>query len=42
MKGPLAQALKTELTEVDQEKLRAFAATLPEGRPVSEEQVNGS
>jgi len=30
LKGALAHALKTELTETDREKLREFMATLPE------------
>jgi len=30
LKGPLAHALKTELTAEDRERLQAFIATLPE------------
>ncbi len=31
LKGALAHALKTELTDDDRERLRAYAATLPDG-----------
>ncbi len=30
LKGALAHALRTELTEADRERLKAFLATLPE------------
>jgi predicted RNA-binding protein YlxR (DUF448 family) len=33
LKGALAQALKTELTDQDRERLLAFLKTLPEGDP---------
>jgi predicted RNA-binding protein YlxR (DUF448 family) len=40
MKGGLAHALKTELTEKDREKLTAYLADLPDVELVQEEQVN--
>ncbi len=33
LKGGLAHALKTELSETDRERLQAYMATLPEGSP---------
>ena len=39
LKGPLASALKTELSEHDRQALNAFLATLPEGM---EEEVKTS
>lgn len=41
LKGAIAHALKTELTEVDKQRLIAAMATLPEVDPAHEEQVNG-
>jgi hypothetical protein len=40
MKGGLAHALKTELTEEDRERLTAFMAELPDIEPIPKEQVN--
>lgn len=37
LKGALAHALKTELTDADRERLTAFMATLPEETPDYEE-----
>ena len=39
LKGALAHALKTELTDQDRDHLRALMATLPEGEPIAEEQT---
>ncbi len=36
LKGPLAQALKTELREEDRQHLLAFMASLPEELPLQE------
>ena len=38
LKGALAHALKTELTEEDLESLSAFMSSLPEEAPVKKEQ----
>jgi len=38
LKGALAHALKTELTEEDTSKLLAYMASLPEDAPAPEEQ----
>lgn len=40
LKGGLANALKTELTEIDIHTLKNFIETLPEVAPISEDQVN--
>ena len=37
LKGALAHALKTELTDKDRENLLAFMASLPEDEPAQEE-----
>ena len=37
LKGALARALKTELTDKDRERLMAFMSTLPEGKSAPEE-----
>lgn len=37
LKGALAHALKTELSDVDRETLKAFMASLPEDIPASKE-----
>lgn len=40
LKGALAHALKTELTEEDRTKLLTFMTSLPEDAPAPEEQEN--
>jgi predicted RNA-binding protein YlxR (DUF448 family) len=37
LKGALAHALKTELTDVDRERLTEFMSSLPEDEPAHEE-----
>jgi predicted RNA-binding protein YlxR (DUF448 family) len=39
LKGALAHALKTELTDQDRDHLRTLMATLPEGEALLEEQA---
>lgn len=39
LKGPLAHALKTNLTDQDQERLRAFLGTLAEDTPEDEAEM---
>ena len=41
MKGALAQALRTELTEEDKMRLRSFMSALTEGGPENRGQVDG-
>ena len=41
LKGGLAHALKTELTETDRENLLAFMHSLPEESPVEEGSASG-
>lgn len=36
LKGPLAAALKVDLSQADRESLKAYAATLPEDEPMAE------
>jgi predicted RNA-binding protein YlxR (DUF448 family) len=40
LKGPLAHALKIELTAQDRERLKAFLITLPEDTPEEREEVS--
>lgn len=41
LKGPLAHALKTELTAQDRERLEEYIATLPQEHPAQEEVHSG-